>query len=111
MRTRDPGAWRHGLHLGPSAPSLLQAGALDRVVRPLRSGPPRGHRTGASRWLITRREGWCRRGRTDDGVPADARVHPPTSGDSLWAQAIITRRPDKTIHRYTYADFVPRAKQ
>src|SRR5260221_663435 len=26
-------------------------------------------------------------------------------------KAIVTRRPDKTIHRYTYADFVPRAKQ
>src|SRR5439155_1356233 len=26
-------------------------------------------------------------------------------------KAIITRRPDKTIHRYTYADFVPRAKK
>ncbi|HYK98823.1 MAG TPA: AMP-binding protein, partial [Candidatus Acidoferrales bacterium] len=24
---------------------------------------------------------------------------------------IVTRRPDKSIHRYTYADFVPRAKQ
>src|SRR5207237_2902585 len=26
-------------------------------------------------------------------------------------KAIVTRRPDKTIHRYTYADFVPRAKK
>src|SRR5881409_4314333 len=26
-------------------------------------------------------------------------------------KAIITRRPDKTLHRYTYADFVPRAKK
>src|SRR5437870_12436993 len=26
-------------------------------------------------------------------------------------KAIVPRRPDKTIHRYTYADFVPRAKQ
>src|SRR5438132_2078578 len=26
-------------------------------------------------------------------------------------KAIITRRPDKTIHRYTYADCVPRAKK
>src|SRR5256886_10828596 len=26
-------------------------------------------------------------------------------------KAITTRRPDKTLHRYTYADFVPRAKQ
>src|SRR5438477_277763 len=26
-------------------------------------------------------------------------------------KAIITRRPDKTIHRYTYSDFVPRAKK
>src|SRR5260221_7191726 len=26
-------------------------------------------------------------------------------------EGIVTRRPDKTIHRYTYADFVPRAKQ
>ncbi|HEY4747334.1 MAG TPA: AMP-binding protein, partial [Steroidobacteraceae bacterium] len=25
-------------------------------------------------------------------------------------KTIITRRPDKTLHRYTYADFVPRAK-
>src|SRR5213594_57021 len=26
-------------------------------------------------------------------------------------KAIVTRRPDKSLHRYTYADFVPRAKQ
>jgi fatty-acyl-CoA synthase len=26
-------------------------------------------------------------------------------------KGIVTRRPDKSIHRYTYADFVPRAKQ
>ena len=26
-------------------------------------------------------------------------------------KAIVTRRPDKTIHRYTYADFIPRAKK
>src|SRR6184192_1258596 len=26
-------------------------------------------------------------------------------------KAIVTRRPDKTLHRYTYADFVPRAKR
>src|SRR5437763_403375 len=26
-------------------------------------------------------------------------------------KAIVTRRPDKTLHRYTYADFVPRAKK
>src|SRR2546430_8860927 len=26
-------------------------------------------------------------------------------------KAIVTRRPDKTIHRYTYADFAPRAKK
>ena len=26
-------------------------------------------------------------------------------------KAIVTRRPDKTIHRHTYADFVPRAKK
>ena len=26
-------------------------------------------------------------------------------------KAIVTRRPDKTIHRYSYADFVPRAKK
>jgi fatty-acyl-CoA synthase len=26
-------------------------------------------------------------------------------------KAIVTRRPDKSFHRYTYADFVPRAKQ
>src|SRR5947199_10674261 len=26
-------------------------------------------------------------------------------------KAIFTRRPDKTLHRYTYADFVPRAKK
>src|SRR5204862_6690505 len=86
MRARDPGARRHGLHLGPSAASLLQAGALDRVVRPIRRGPPRGDRTDAAWWLITEREEWHPRGRSDDGIPADARVHAPTSGDPLWPQ-------------------------
>ena len=32
--------------------------------------------------------------------------------ESLWARKeIVTRRPDKSFHRYTYGDFVPRAKQ
>src|SRR3981081_627509 len=101
MRARDPGPWRHGLHLGPPAPSLLQAGALDRVIRPLRRGPPRGDRTSASRWLITEWERWQRRGRTDDGIPADARVHPPTCGDALRAQGDRhpqTGQDDPTVH-------------
>src|SRR2546430_3078311 len=33
-------------------------------------------------------------------------------GERLFGhRAIVTRRPDKTIHRHTYADFVPRAKK
>ena len=89
VRDRDPVARRHRLHLGAPAPPPVQARARDRELRRVRHATPRrdrrvtaqrirddARREPDARVAHTRR---LRRGRPDDGLPAQRPRTPPPS--------------------------------
>ena len=49
--------------------------------------------------------------RADHGLPAEHLRDPPPRGVALRGKEIVTRLPDKSFHRYTYADFAARARR
>src|SRR4029077_18425432 len=105
-RALDPGARRHGVHVGAPAPPLLQASAL--ALRPGRDadGAPRGG---------------CRcrgRGTGDclmDGLMMDFQLTLPhllRRSETYYGNGeIVSRLPDKSLHRTTYRDTMRRARQ
>ena len=121
VRALDPGARRHRLHVGAPAAPALQARALDRGLRrrPRRSCAPRSPshllermRRDCEAGAGARRPRRLCRGRPDDGLPAQRAGDPAPRRRAVRRRARSSRRlPDKSWHRYTYADFVSRTKQ
>ena len=105
VRARNPGARRNRLHLGARAAPAVQARALDPVLGGVTgTAPSRGRRSSA-------------RPRRDvmQGLMMDYQLNVPAilrRGDELYGdREIVSRLPDKSWHRYGYADFASRAKR
>ena len=106
LRALDPGARRHRLHLGARPAPALQARALDPGLGGVTA------RSFAPRWLpiySTAREGDMQ------GLTMDYQLNVAAilrRGEQLFGhKTIASRLPDKSWHRYTYADFARRSKQ
>ena len=108
VRARDPGARRDRLHLGARAAPALQARALDPVLGGVPGAAARRGRGHPAR--RRRRSDLMARALMMDyqlNVPAILRRAEELYGD----REIVSRLPDKSWHRYTYADFTSRTKR
>src|SRR5581483_6222950 len=111
LRALDPGARRHGLHVGAPAPPLLQAGALARGLRRAPGGAaPRRRRRRARRHRSRLTEEAAVDGQMMD-FPLTLTHILRRAETYLGRGEIVTRLPDRSFHRTTYAEPMRRAKQ
>ena len=112
LRDGDPGARRDRLHLGARAPPPVQARALDRELCGVGLEPAgRGRGVAPGNTAGTRDP----RRLVVEGLIMDYELNVPAilrRGEQLFGdREIVTRLPDRSWHRYTYADFAPRARR
>src|SRR6185437_8797227 len=112
VRALDPGARRHGLHLGASAAPVLQACVVARGPRlPAVRAPRRSRRRGARRI----RSRLADEEASVDGQMMDFQLTLPhilKRAETYFARGeIVTRLPDKSFHRTTHGETMRRARQ